>query len=216
MHRRARGVPHRTARHSDRPDQGGIPWRADGNEPARSVHWRPAQESRLRHRPVRQKSCRRSKRITADRERLRRVLRQSLSFERRGGAGTSGLSEGPGVPCQIRSAWRSQMQGQRPGRSHSRSALWQDRQADDRGHRCVDQETHGDDRRRNLGGGDRLHEAAANGGQAVLLLVQRYTHAFTYTCSIRSSGALHPRRQRIHRWHAGARRYGRFVAQSAG
>ena len=66
-----------------------------------------------------------------------------------------------------------QMQGDRPRRSHRRSALRQDRQADDRGHRRADQEAHGDDRRRDLGRGDRLHEAPAGGGQAVLLLVQR-------------------------------------------
>ena len=115
VHRRPRGVPHRPARHSDRPDQGRLPRRADGHEPARSLDRRPAQESRLRHRPVRQEPCRRPQRIAADRERLRRVLRQSLSSQRRGGAGTAGLSEGPGLPRQIRSARRAEMQGDATG-----------------------------------------------------------------------------------------------------
>ena len=66
-----------------------------------------------------------------------------------------------------------EMQGDRPRRSDGRSALRQDRQADHRGYRRADQEAHGDDRRRDLGCGDRLHEAAASGRQAVLLLVQR-------------------------------------------
>ena len=54
-------------------------------------------------------------------------------------------------------------------RSHRSIPLRQDRQADHRGHRRADQEAHGNDRRRNLGRGHRLHEAAAGGRQAVLL-----------------------------------------------
>ena len=71
LHRRPRGVPHRPARHSHRPDQGRLPRRADGHEPARSLDRRPAQEPRLCHRPVRQEPCRRPQRIAADGERLR-------------------------------------------------------------------------------------------------------------------------------------------------
>ena len=161
VHRRPRGVPDRPARHPHRPDQGRLPRRADGHEPARSLDRRPAQESRLRHRAVRQEPCRRSQRVAADRERLRRVLRQSLSSQRRGRAGTAGLSEGPGLSRQVRPARRAEVQGDRPRRSHGRSALRQDRQADHRGHRRAHQEAHGDDRRRDLGRGHRLHEAAA-------------------------------------------------------
>ena len=54
-----------------------------------------------------------------------------------------------------------------------------------------------------------LHETTTGRRQAVLLLVQRYAHAPTYTRPSRSSGALHPRRQRVHRRHAGARRHRR-------
>ena len=55
---------------------------------------RTPQAPRLRDRPVRQEPSRRPQRIPADRARLRRVLRQSLSPQRRGRAGKSRLSEG--------------------------------------------------------------------------------------------------------------------------
>ena len=54
-----------------------------------------AQAARLRDRPVRQEPPRRPRRDPADRPRLRRVLRQPLPPERRGGAGEPRLSEGP-------------------------------------------------------------------------------------------------------------------------
>ena len=107
LHRGPRGVPDRPARHSHRPDQGRLPRRADGHEPARSLDRRPAQEPRLRHRAVRQEPRRRPQRVAADRQRLRRVLRQSLSPQRRGRAGTARLSEGPGLPRQVRAARRA-------------------------------------------------------------------------------------------------------------
>ena len=211
LHRRPRGVPDRAARHPHRPDQGRLSRRADGHEPAGSLDRRPAQEPRLRHGAVRQEPRRRPQRVAADRERLRRVLRQPLSSQRRGRAGTAGLSEGPGLPRQVRPARRAQMQGDRPRRSHGRSALRQDRQADHRGHRRADQEAHGDDRRRDLGRGHRLHEAAAGRRQAVLLLVQCDAHAPANACPRRASRPLHPRRQRIHRRHARARRHRRHA-----
>ena len=55
----------------------------------------------LRHRPVRQEPPRRPQRVPADRARLRRVLRQPLPPQRRGGAGEPGLSEEPGVQGAI-------------------------------------------------------------------------------------------------------------------
>ncbi len=58
---------------------------------------------------------------------------------------------------QVRSAWRAQAHGHRRGRSDGRSPLRQGRQADDRGHWSPHQEAHGDDRRRDVGGGHRLH-----------------------------------------------------------
>ena len=116
-------------------------------------------EPRLRHRPVRQEPRRRPQPVAADGQRLRRVLRQPLPPERRGGAGASRLSEGPGVPGEVRPARRAEDHGDRRRRPDGRSALRQGRQADHRGHRRADQEAHGDHRRRDLGGGDRLHAA---------------------------------------------------------
>ena len=60
----------------------------------------------------------------------------------------------------------------RHGRPDRAAALGPGRQADDRGHRRADQQTDGDDRRRDLGRGGRLHAAAGRGRHAVLLLVQ--------------------------------------------
>ncbi len=77
---------------------------------------RAAQAAGLRDRPVRQEPSRRPQRIPADRARLRRVLRQSLSPQRRRGAGEPGLSEGRGLsefPHQFRAARRPQMRRDR-------------------------------------------------------------------------------------------------------
>ena len=63
---------------------------------------------------------------------------------------------------------------------------------------------------------DRLHEAPADGRQAVLRLVQRDTHAFAHACPRRASRPLHARRQRVCRRHARARRHRRHPAQGAG
>ena len=62
---------------------------------------RVAQAARLCDRAIRQEPSRRPQRIFAHRARLRRVLRQSLPPECRRRAGTAGLPEKPGVPCQI-------------------------------------------------------------------------------------------------------------------
>ena len=66
---------------------------------------------RLRHRPVRQEPPRRPQRTPAYGARLRRVLRQSLSPERRRRAGVRELPEGPGVPQEVRPAGRAEVQG---------------------------------------------------------------------------------------------------------
>ena len=60
---------------------------------------RIAQAARLRHRPVRQEPSRRQERISADGARLRRVLRQSLSSQCRGGSGVADLSARPAIPA---------------------------------------------------------------------------------------------------------------------
>ena len=80
-------------------------------------HRRGAQAARLRDRPIRQEPSRRQERVPADGARLRRVLRQPLSPQRRGGAGESRLSEGPPFQGALRAARRAQVQGDRPRRS---------------------------------------------------------------------------------------------------
>ena len=88
-----------------------------------------AQAAGLHDRPVRQEPSRRPGRAPADGARLRRVLRQPLPPQRRGGAGGLFLSEGSGVPKEVRPARRDQ--ARRSGRQ-------------DRGHRAAEQEAHGD------------------------------------------------------------------------
>ena len=69
-----------------RPLQGRHSRRAGRASGARHHHRAGAQAARLRDRPVRQEPSRRPQRISADGARLRRVLRQPLSPQRRGGA----------------------------------------------------------------------------------------------------------------------------------
>ena len=94
LHRRPRLLHHRAEPDPHRPDQGRHARRHRRLAGGRPDHRRTAQAARLRHRPVRQEPPRRPRRIPADRARLRRVLRQSLSPERRGRAGTARLSQG--------------------------------------------------------------------------------------------------------------------------
>ena len=139
--------------------------------------WRVAEAAGLCRRPIRQEPPRRSQRVSADSPWLRRVLRQPLPPQCRGGAGEPRLSEEPRVPRQVRPARRAEMQGDRSRRSDGGSALRPRRQADHRRHRSAHAQAHGNGGRgvpRQLA---RLHRPAAQGGHAVLLLVQRDPHA---------------------------------------
>ena len=80
--------------------------------------------------------------------RLRRVLRQPLPPQRRGGARAALLAEG--------------RHGLRQGQLAARRAPGV-RRRQDRGHRPAQPQAHGDDRRRDDGRRDRLHEAAGQG-----------------------------------------------------
>ena len=127
---------------------------------------RAAQAARLRHRAVRQEPPRRPQRVPSHRPRLRRVLRQPLPPQRRGGAGAARLPDPRGVPAastNVRPARCHPLLGDRGGRRHRRRALRAGRQATHRGHRPADQEADGDDRRRVPGRRDRLHQAPARG-----------------------------------------------------
>ena len=126
---------------------------------------RAAQAARLRDRAVRQEPPGRPEQVPADGPRLRRVLRQPLPPERRGGAGdcpnyppAEGL---PALPRAVRAARRHPLLGDRRGRPDRGAALGPGRQAADRGHRAAHEEAHGDDRRRDRRARQRLHQAPA-------------------------------------------------------
>ena len=70
-------------------------------------HRHRTQGTGLRHRPVRQEPPRRPRRAPAHHARLRRVLRQPVSPQRRRGTRARRLSEGPGVPEEVRAARRA-------------------------------------------------------------------------------------------------------------
>ena len=99
------------------------------------------EEPGLRHRPVRQEPPGRPRRAPADDARLRRVPRQPLSPQRRGGAGEPRLparheaGQRQDLPRAVRPARRHQVQGRRQGRPDHREP------------RPADQEADGDDRR---------------------------------------------------------------------
>ncbi len=135
LHGRPRLLHHRPEPDPHRPHQGRHARRHGRPAEGRSDHRRTAQAAGLRHRPVRQEPSGRPRRIPADRARLRRILRQSLSPERRGRAGAARLSQGPGLQEEVRPARRAALQGRRQGR------------ADDHGHRPAHQEAHGNHRR---------------------------------------------------------------------
>ena len=96
----------------------GLPGAKEGLSEKDPTHRRTAQAAGLRDRPVRQEPSRRPQRVPADGARLRRVLRQPLPPQRRGGAGESRLSEGPRVQGEVRPARRAEVQGQRQRRRH--------------------------------------------------------------------------------------------------
>ena len=76
----------------------GLPGATIGLQAEGPERRRAAEDPRLRHRAVRQEPSRRPQRVPADRARLRRILRQSLSPQCRGGAAESRLSEETRVP----------------------------------------------------------------------------------------------------------------------
>ena len=87
LHRRPIGVHHRPERLPHRSEQGRDAELADRDLRRGSHHRGAPQAPRLRNGAVRQEPLRRPRRAPADEPRLRRVLRQPLSPERRGGAG---------------------------------------------------------------------------------------------------------------------------------
>ncbi len=100
---------------------------------------------------VRQEPPRGPERVPTDRARLRRVLREPVPPERRGGPGgprLSGEARLRAVPRAVRAARRAPLQGDEQGRPEGAPALGPRRQAADPGHRAADAEADGDLRRR--------------------------------------------------------------------
>ena len=138
LHHRPDAQAHRTV-------EGRHPGRA-GRPPGARHHDRPgAEAARLRDRPVRQEPSRRPRRVPAHQPRLRRVLRQPLPPERRGGARAPVLAEG--------------RHGLHQGQLAARRACHSVRRRQDRGHRSARPQADGDDRRRDDRRRDRLHGA---------------------------------------------------------
>ena len=98
--------------------------------------------------------------LPADRARFRRVLRQSLSPERRAGAGEPRLPEESRSSRRVRAARRAPQLGQRR------------RHAEDRGHRPADQKAHGNGGRGVPRRQPEVHREGGQGREAVLLLVE--------------------------------------------
>ena len=146
----------------------GLPGANEGWQPDRRRPW-PTMLKSLGYATgaVRQEPPGRSRRAPADNARLRRVLRQPLPPERRGGAGE---------PPTIR------RDGLADGRFRERFGprgvlhTWAQagRYAEDRGHRPADQEAHGDDRRRDRRRRQGVHRASEpRRRQALLRVVER-------------------------------------------
>ena len=91
-------VHHRPVRPAHRPHQGRPARRGAGPEGRGHHHRRGAEAARLSHRSVRQEPPRRPRRAPADDARLRRVLRQPVPPERRGGTRGRRLPEREGLP----------------------------------------------------------------------------------------------------------------------
>ena len=180
LHGRPGVVHHRPVRPAHGPDQGRLAGRGGGTAEGRPDDRRAVEGAGLRHRPVRQEPPGRPQRVPAHGARLRRVLRRLVPPERQRRAGTAGLSEGSGVPRQVRPARRAGLQGLGHGRSDGGPALRQGRQADLQGHRSADQEADGDDRRRHRRPGGGLHQAAEQGRQAGLRLGELHPHALPH------------------------------------
>ena len=192
LHRRARRLHHRPVADPHRPDQGRPARRARGHEGRGSDHRRAAAPARLRHRPVRQEPPRRPRRDAADQQRLRAVLRQPLSPQRRGGAREPRLPAEPGVQGAVRPARGDPVAG------HAR------RRPADRGHRPADPGAHGDRGRGGHRRGARLHGQGACRRQAVLPVVELHPHAHLHPPQAGIGGRDRPRDLR--RRHGRARR----------
>ena len=173
LHGGSRGVHHRPEPVPHGPDQGRDAWhgrRAEGRGP----HDRDgSQGARLRHGAVRQEPLRRPRRVPPHHARLRRVLRQPLPPQRRGGARARRLpARGglPRLPQELRPAGRHPLVGERR------------RHAAHRGHRSADEGADEDHRRRGRPRGAAVHDRRPGRRHPVLRLAQHHAHALPHPC----------------------------------
>ena len=146
---------------------------------------RAAQAARLRDRAVRQEPPRRPQQVPADGPRLRRVLRQPLPPQRRGGARVARTGRRPRTSRSFNErfapARRAPLVGDRRRRRHRAPALRARRPPADRGHRPADaskrMETIDDEVARARA---RLPRPPGRRRHAVLLLVQHDPHALPH------------------------------------
>ncbi len=158
VHPRTAALPHRAAHHRHA--------RLAAGDSRLVAHDRGSVEAAgLRHRPVRQEPPRRPRLAPAHGARLRRVSRQPLPPERGGGTRDLLLSERPGVQEEVRPARCVAHLGRRQGR------------ADDRGHRCADDEAHGNHRRGDSRGAGAVRRQGSEGRQTLLRVAQHDPHA---------------------------------------
>ncbi len=106
LYRGTRRLHHRAVADPHGADQGRAAGRRSGPASQGPDDRRPAQAARLCHRPVRQEPPRRQERVPAHGPRVRRVLRQPVPPERRGGAGEPRLPEEPRFQEALRAARR--------------------------------------------------------------------------------------------------------------
>ena len=146
---------------------------ADRARRPRSDAGRGAQAAGLPHRAVRQEPPGRPQRAPAHGPRLRRVLRQPLPPQHRGGAGAAGVAEGrrASTSATVRAAcstrWRPTSTTRRWTRGSGASAR---QRINDTG--PADHQAHGDGRRGVRRAHQGLHPRVGEAGQAVLRLAQ--------------------------------------------
>ena len=111
LHAGPRRLHHRAAADPHRPDTVGMPGSPvglDQRDPTLAEVLKPLG---YRTGAVRQEPPRRPQRAPADRPRLRRVLRQPLPPQHRGGARAAGVAEGPGLQPALPPARRARLRG---------------------------------------------------------------------------------------------------------
>ena len=168
------------------PYQGRDAWRR-GAPKGRSHHRGVPQAARLSVRTVRQKPSRGQGKFLPT-SRVRRILRQPLSPQRRGGTGEPGLSQGSGVQEKIRPARRAPFLCEDLRRSDGRSGL-RTRSARESRNRPAHQEAHGDGRRGNPRRGERFHASVRSGNKPFFCWFNSTRmHVFTHVPPGRKNG----------------------------